>query len=237
MALTKQELEQWLSYEPETGVFRWMRDAGSIKAGSVAGGKSDHGYRRLCLQKKFYAEHRLAWLAVHGVWPSHEIDHINGVRDDNRIVNLRDVPRVVNLQNIRTRKDNSVGLAGVRRDKVSGNFRAQIRHNGITIQLGSFTTAEGAHAAYVEAKRKMHIGFVPERMNDPEAISGAYGADQLPKVRLTSEDAATIKTLLSDGVLQEQIASKFSISQTTVSNIRTGKRWAKINAGESHANN
>ncbi|WP_348706412.1 HNH endonuclease [Acidovorax soli] len=235
MALTKHELEQWLSYEPATGVFRWIRDIGSIKAGDVAGGKSDHGYRRLCLQKKFYAEHRLAWLAVHGVWPSHEIDHINGARDDNRIVNLRDVPRVVNLQNMRTRSDNSVGLAGVRRDKVSGNFRAQIRHNGTTIQLGAFDTADGAHAAYVEAKREMHIGFVPERMNDPEAISGAYGADQLPKVRLTAEDVANIKTLLSNGVLQEQIASKFSISQTTVSNIRTGKRWTNTNAGESHA--
>lgn len=83
MALTKQELDQWLTYEPETGVFRWVRNTGSIKAGAVAGGKNYHGYRRLCLKGKLHAEHRLAWLAVHGVWPSNEIDHINGVTDDN----------------------------------------------------------------------------------------------------------------------------------------------------------
>lgn len=234
MALTKQELDQWLTYEPETGVFRWVRNTGSIKAGAVAGGKNHHGYRRLCLKGKLHAEHRLAWLAVHGVWPSNEIDHINGVTDDNRIANLRDVPHAVNVQNIQVRRDNSVGLAGVRIEKYSGKYRALIRHDGVTFQLGVFDVAEDAHAAYLSAKKQLHIGFVPERANNHCDIFAPYGAKQKKRAQLTMEDAITIKRLLASGALQDEIARRFSIAQTTVSNIKTGKRWADASAGDRH---
>ena len=50
-------------------------------------------------QSKIYPTHRLAWLMAYGVWPSGDIDHINGDRQDNRLCNLRDVSHSRNLFN------------------------------------------------------------------------------------------------------------------------------------------
>jgi hypothetical protein len=51
---------------------------------------------------KLYGAARLAWLYVHGEWPKNQIDHINRLRDDNRLVNLRDVTHTENCNNIST---------------------------------------------------------------------------------------------------------------------------------------
>ena len=93
-----------------------------------------------------------------GAWPKGDIDHINGKRDDNRIANLRDVPRAVNRQNVlRARADNRVGLIGVKASR-NGTYEARIGVNGKYLHLGTYRTAEAAHAAYVSAKRQHHIG-------------------------------------------------------------------------------
>lgn len=98
--LTQERLREFLHYDPESGAF-WWKVPSSIRArgeraGSLAGAS---GYRRISIKKKSYAAHRLAWLYIYGTWPTNEIDHINGVRDDNRIKNLRDVSGAENLAN------------------------------------------------------------------------------------------------------------------------------------------
>ena len=91
-----------VSYDQETGVFRWLVSRrGVARAGDVAGSVMRNGYARIKINQKAVLSHRMAWLFVHGTMPVHQIDHINGDKLDNRIVNLRDVRPAVNTQNSR----------------------------------------------------------------------------------------------------------------------------------------
>jgi hypothetical protein len=150
-----------ISYCPTTGTFRHLAAAGRwghIPAGSLAG-SSSHGYRTLVVEGRRYQAHRLAWLMTHGVWPNGEIDHINGVRDDNRLENLRDIPKLWNGHNRQgPNKDNkSSGLLGVTKNGKVG-WMAQITVNGRRMYLGTYRDSADAHDAYLTAKRQMHDG-------------------------------------------------------------------------------
>ena len=106
---------------------------------------------------KYYAS-RLAWFYVYGKWPEYEIDHINGIRSDDRIINLRDVNTKINRENRHfPDKDNRAGFLGVS-IAPSGRYKAQIGNNKKMIRLGTFDTPEAAHLAYLNAKRKLHKG-------------------------------------------------------------------------------
>ena len=149
-----------LSYCAETGVFRWRaKPAKNVSVGSIAGSLRSNGYIVIGYRGRHYLAHRIAWFMLSNALPCGEIDHINGVRDDNRASNLRDVSRRKNAENIRKAKpSNKTGLLGVHRHEKSGKYRASIFSNGRTIHLGLFDHAESAHEAYVRAKRRIHAG-------------------------------------------------------------------------------
>ncbi len=99
--------------------------------------------------------HRLAWLYVHGTWPAMRVDHRNGNPADNRIRNLRLATNSENRQNLhKAHKNNLSGLLGVSRN--GNNWAATIKINGKRIGLGTYKTAEAAHAVYLVAKRELH---------------------------------------------------------------------------------
>lgn len=152
------DVRRYFNYNPETGLITWrVRPSRNRQIGSVAGTLHPDGYRILRLHYKPLMAHRVAWALHHGQWPENEIDHINGIRGDNRICNLRDVVREVNTQNLRhARSDNACGMLGVGRH--SGRWRARLTVSGKLRSLGLFDTAEAAHAAYVKAKRELHAG-------------------------------------------------------------------------------
>ena len=157
--LTAQRLRELLDYDPSTGLFTWRVTNGwRRKAGAIAGGAETwNGYLRVGIDGRVYMAHRLAWLHVHGEWPQADIDHINGIRSDNRIVNLRDVTRSVNLQN---KKESSkpgrlMGTAWVPSRQC---WYATIKTDRKMKYLGSFKTEEAAHAVYLEPKRRLHPG-------------------------------------------------------------------------------
>lgn len=99
--MTQEELHQLLDYNPETGKFFWkVNMRGKVKIGTKAGCVCKiHGYELINIKNKQYRAHRLAWLYVHGKWPNPEIDHINRVKTDNRIANLREADRSMNNLN------------------------------------------------------------------------------------------------------------------------------------------
>lgn len=159
--LTADSLREYASYDPCTGIFVRKKSVSGKngRAGSICGGLSFCGHIRMKVHRKEYFAHRLAWLYVHGEWPKQQIDHINGIKTDNRIENLRDVPSAVNTQNIKQpRRTNKTGFLGVH--KVSRTtFRACIGHGGgPQLDLGTFTSAQDAHNAYLKAKRLLHEG-------------------------------------------------------------------------------
>ena len=159
--VTAQRLREFLHYDADTGVFTWIVDRSpKTRRGDVAGSIYSNGYRMIGIDWKYTSAHRLAWLYVHGKMPETWIDHINGDKTDNRIANLRDVPPSMNSQNQRRphADKTSCRLMGATWDKMWGNWKAQLRLKGRTIYLGRFKTAEEAHQAYLEGKRRLHEG-------------------------------------------------------------------------------
>jgi hypothetical protein len=156
--MTQDELKQILSYCPITGHFTWLiaPKHTTINVGDRAGSLNSNGYLTITINGKAYKEHRLAWLYVHGYFPSKGIDHINGVKDDNRIDNLREATHAENNQNTIKYKNNTSGFKGVTFHKASGKWVAQIKKDGKHHHLGLFDTPEPAHAAYLKAKAELH---------------------------------------------------------------------------------
>jgi hypothetical protein len=115
-----------------------------------------YGYWFLHLDHKRYAAHRLAWLYVYGVWPAECIDHINRVRTDNRISNLREATRAQNRQNLCLSAKNKSGIRGVSFDRVNSNWRASISVGGRAKNLGRFASKSDAAAAYAAEAAKFH---------------------------------------------------------------------------------
>lgn len=153
--LTAERARDLLSYCPETGAMTWNVRRKGVRVGGVAGHLHKAGYRRIRIDYQIYLAHRLAWLITHGSWPSDQIDHINGVRHDNRLANLREATNTENQQNQRKAMvDNKSGFLGVREQH--GKFSAQIKVNGRYHHIGRFATAEEAHSAYRARKRELH---------------------------------------------------------------------------------
>ncbi len=156
--ITQDRLRELLCYDQETGVFQWLVSRGRARAGSIAGSADSYGYLQTKIFGRIYLNHRLAWLYAHGEWPDEQIDHINGCRYDNRLANLRKVSASINQQNQRkARLDNKSGFLGVGR--IGKRWQARISYPGSKdTYLGLFDTPELAHAAYLEAKRRLHPG-------------------------------------------------------------------------------
>lgn len=157
--LTAERLRELLHYNPDTGAFtNRIRRTNRICVGAPAG--TTHplsGYLIIKIDRKNYRASRLAFLYMNGEWPKFQADHIEGVRLNNRWSNLRDVPQVINLQNKSAcRADSRSGLVGVRKMSKSTRKGAQITAHGVKHWLGVFDTAAEAHAAYIEAKRRLH---------------------------------------------------------------------------------
>lgn len=149
--MVEDEIKKSLSYDPHTGIVRWVNHPRRTTSnGSEAGNFRSDGYRKIKFQGKQYLAHRIAWLLHTGAWPTGDVDHINGNPGDNRIENLRDVPHSINLQNRKSAAStNKVGLLGV--VKRRNSYAAHVHRNGKQLYLGRFATAELAHKAYMEA--------------------------------------------------------------------------------------
>lgn len=148
-----------LHYCPETGAFTWKVTASNRrKAGERAGCLcKDTGYNIIGLNGRVQKASRLAWLYVYGEWPVDMIDHINGIRNDDRIENLRCATHAQNLRNRGKQRNNSSGFKGVYRHKNA--WRARINVDGRTVSLGLFPNPEEAHQAYAQASVRYHGDF------------------------------------------------------------------------------
>lgn len=148
--ITQQLLKSLLHYNPENGVFRWRSSKSNNPSDWHVAGCLDNGYVIIRINSRGYKAHRLAWLYVYGIEPPKFIDHINRVRNDNRISNLRLASVRQNNVNTKQRSDNKSGLRGVSRHKC-GKWVAQCNINGTRKHLGLFDSIEAAHSAYKKA--------------------------------------------------------------------------------------
>lgn len=159
-SLTAEMARELLDYDQETGHFTWkVRTSFRVTKGARAGSKTHYGYVQIGIDGTKYKAHRIAWLITNGSWPSEHIDHLNGIRDDNRIANLREASRSINMQNLlRPMEGNTSGFLGVCWDNEKQSFLAQIKTKGKNKFLGRFNDPAEAHQAYLTAKRQIHAG-------------------------------------------------------------------------------
>lgn len=154
--LSRKYLQSILHYDPSTGVFTWVVDRQyNSLAGSRAGcvNKSD-GRRYIKVHCVRYAESILAWFYMTGRWPRLHVDHKNGDKACNRWDNLRQASVTNNMGNSRPR----AALKGVTRVR-TGKYTAQIQKSMCKMHLGTFDTAEEAHAAYAAAAKRLYGEF------------------------------------------------------------------------------
>lgn len=149
--ITADQLRGAINYDPETGILTWKKRGPHSKCeGTRVGSTHSCGYIEASILKKRMFAHQAAWLYMTGEWPTHQIDHINGVRKDNRWENLRAATQQNNSANMRRRSNNKSGFKGVAKNK-RGKFIAYIHVNGKTNYLGSYSTAADAHESYASA--------------------------------------------------------------------------------------
>lgn len=144
--INKEKVKELFIYD--NGVIRWKdnRANNKVKAGDIAGCLNSKGYYHLAINGKRYKNHRLIWIMHFGEISNNlQIDHINGIRTDNRIENLRVVS---NLENSRNRNF----AKGCHFDKDKNKWRASIRRNGKSIHLGYFDNEKEAHEKYLDHK-------------------------------------------------------------------------------------
>lgn len=156
-----------LNYDPDTGQFTWKIDFSRAKAGSVAGRIHHQGYREIGIKNRRIGAHRIAWAMTYGEWPPMLIDHKNGIRDDNRICNLRAVDYYGNTRNVALTKRNTSGYRGVGLTKLG--WRATITVAGKVMYLGTFQSAQEASQTYLQKRAEhFHEQPIPRELMKPE---------------------------------------------------------------------
>ena len=169
---SKAMLDSICRYDQDTGRLFWKERPKEMFADNASGHSQRHnadkwnakcagkeaftavkgdGYRHGAIGGKFYSAHRIIWKLMTGEEPQ-EVDHINGVRTDNRWSNLRSVPRSVNLKNKARLARNMSGANGVRKNR--DGWQAFITNNYKMTCLGTFKTKEEAIAARKAAELK-----------------------------------------------------------------------------------
>ncbi|MCX3078411.1 HNH endonuclease [Klebsiella michiganensis] len=147
MEITKELISKYLSYDPDSGFFTWKVYRSRLaRPGNVAGSLHSKGYIIIMIEGKYHFAHRLAWILVNNSQPD-EVDHINGVRSDNRISNLRNSSRRDNSLNTGLSKRNKSGVKGVSFNRRDNAWQAYASVNGKGFYLGQFKKIDDAISA------------------------------------------------------------------------------------------
>lgn len=163
-ALTYDNLRASYDYDPETGVFtlKKLNGCGRMRIGDKVGTIDKKGYHVIQVNGYVYKAHRMAYLYMTGSWPENVIDHINGIRSDNRWCNLRDATHGQNRTYSKLTKNNTSGKSGVsKRTYPSGKvvWGARINVMGKETHLGFFSSFDEAVEVRKEAERKYYPDF------------------------------------------------------------------------------
>jgi len=154
------ECQYRINYNPLTGEFTWKHNYCKSKIGQPLGAIS-HGYMAVSVtinkKRNNYLLHRIAWLMTYGYWPTY-LDHINQVKTDNRIINLRECTASQNNANRGPNLNSSTGLRGVYPSWCKG-YIAKIYHNGKNHHIGMFLDKFEAAKAYDERMIELHGKF------------------------------------------------------------------------------
>ena len=145
MSLTYERVRELFDYRDDGFLIWKIRKSNNTKAGDIAGTSNRNMYSDVMIDRKAYKAHRIIWLWHHGYMPEGDLDHINRIKHDNRIENLREVSRQCNIRNTGNQKNNKSGVKGVWSHKSWDNkWRTEIMINRKTHNLGEFNCFDEA---------------------------------------------------------------------------------------------
>jgi hypothetical protein len=160
--ITQERMKQLLHYNPNTGVFTRIDSNRVDRLGKQPGSRNTKGHVQIRLDGVLYVAHRLAWLYMNGEFPVNQLDHIDGDKTNNKIVNLRDATNKQNQENVPLQVNNTSGYRGVSFDKRLKKFRAYVCHNRQQTTLGFFATSEAAATAAKKARDQFFTHHLTE---------------------------------------------------------------------------
>lgn len=157
--ITQEYVKSILHYNPETGIFTWIKARPKINVGDIAGFLNGQGYWCVKINARRYPAHRLAIFYMTGQWPPNHTDHIDMKRANNKWENIRPATRTENFGNQTKYSNNKSGIKGVCWDKDAQKWLAQIQINNKKIKLGRYTNIDDAAKAYADAAAKYFKEF------------------------------------------------------------------------------
>lgn len=157
--ITSKELKEHIFYDETTGQFTRIKNSGQRGiAGTICNCKTNNGHIQITVKGRTYPAHRLAWLYIYGEFPKNQIDHINNIKTDNRIINLRESTNQQNSFN----KNQSVGISGLKGVYWNKKIKKWISVPVLNYKkhyLGQFDNKEDAYKAYVNFCKENHGEF------------------------------------------------------------------------------
>ena len=143
---SQHDLVDFFDYNWATGDLTWKKCNVPELVGLVAGTKQPDGYIGITFNGVKYKAHRLIFMLEMGYEPF-MVDHINGNRSDNRLLNLRAVDSSENAKNCSMSVRNKSGVTGVFYHKGQDKYHSSIRVERKSYHIGSYPTLEEAKAA------------------------------------------------------------------------------------------
>lgn len=156
--VTQELVRSLFRYNPKNGELIRLTDVGGAKVGDVGGCLDNTGYILTSVNGKVYQNHRLVFIYFYGCIQD-QVDHINGIRSDNRIENLRAATHRENIRNSGMQKNNTSGVKGVCWSKKNKRWIAKITTDGERVHLGSFTDLDEAAKVVKEKREELHGEF------------------------------------------------------------------------------
>jgi hypothetical protein len=207
--LSQARVQELFDYR-EDGELIWRVQVSSrALVGNVAGCLNGKGYKVTGIDGKLYRNHRLIWLWNFGYFPENDLDHINRIRDDNRIENLREVSRVCNMRNARVYKDSFSGVTGVCWRKETSKWSARIKISSKNIYLGHYETKLEAAKARWQAEVKYGfpncnttssaLKYIKENDNEKENDRGTTDPRDANRIQFRVQAQRSEEVLLHPG--------------------------------------
>lgn len=160
------KLRNQLSYDPETGVFKWLVSGSgrkmNVAAGCIRKQKHNNIWRKITFDQQDYTSAQLAWVLMKSEFPTFIIDHIDQDSLNDKWVNLRRGDSCIVQRNQKKSTRNTTGIVGVKWHKTSSKYHAFIGAGGTGKQKYLGSSSDFFEAVCIRKKAEIEYNYSPK---------------------------------------------------------------------------